>query len=422
MDRRPDILVISINYSPEPTGFAPHVAAFCEHQAASGRRVVAITGFPFAPRWRRYPEYRGRLAAEESRGGVRVLRRTHFIPRSPGSLLQRILMEGTFCLSALLAIMRHRLRARALVYVGAQPSLAMLCRGVAALTGARYGVMINDLATGAATDVGIIKAGLLSRCLHAFEYSAYRAAAGAIVLCDGFKRALVAEGYPADRVRIVRSPVDIERIRPLPGDDGEFRRRSGAAAGDFVVLFAGSMGLKQGLENVVEAAGLLRPELPRCKWLLVGEGETRAAVAARIQALQLGDAVSILPFQPEDGMSAMFASADLLLLNQLAAVKDTVIPSKLLTYMAAGRPVVAAVNRSSQGAELLEAAGGGVVIPPENPAALAAAVRMLAADPSRRAVMGRANRAFAEDNFDQRKIMRQLDDFVAVLAPPGPNA
>jgi glycosyltransferase involved in cell wall biosynthesis len=118
----------------------------------------------------------------------------------------------------------------------------------------------------------------------------------------------------------------------------------------------------------------------------------------------------------------MFASADILLLNQLSAVKDTVIPSKLLTYMSAGKPVVAAVNRSSQGAELLQAAGGGLVIPPENPGALAAAVKSLAAEPARRASMGQANRRFALDNFDQRKIVRQLEEFVATLAPAPRNA
>lgn len=421
MSQAPDIVVISINYSPEPTGFAPHVAAFCEHLAATGRPVAAITGFPFAPRWQRWPEYRGRFALKEIRSGVQVLRTSHFIPSSPGSLAQRVLMEGTFCLSALLTLLRHRLRPRLLIYVGAQPSLAMLCRLVATLTGARYGVMINDLATGAARDVGIVKSPLLGRWLHRFEHAAYRNAAGAVVLCDGFKRALVAEGYPPGRIHLVRSPVDVQSIRPVPGQGEDFRRRFGLAPDDFVVLFAGSMGLKQGLDNVVRAAARVAPEHPRCKWILVGDGETRGDVERLIQALNVGSVVHLLPFQPPGEMSAMFSSADVLLLNQLSAVKDTVIPSKLLTYMAAGKPVIAAVNASSEGAELLRAAQGGVVIPPEDPAALAAAVRNLAAEPARRLDMGRANRAFAVDHFDQDKIMRQLDEFVAALAQSAPN-
>ena len=418
MNLRTDILVISINYSPEPTGFAPHVAMFCEHLATTGLQVVAVTGFPFAPRWKRWPEYRGNFFMAEQRAGVRVLRNTHFIPRSPGSLVQRVLMEGTFCLSVLLTLVRHRLKAPILIYVGAQPSIAMLCRVVAALTRARYGLMINDLATGAARDVGIIKPGLISRCLHKFEHSAYHAAAGAVVLCDGFKRALIAEGYPAELVKIVRSPIDTQLIRPLVAEGREFRSRFGLAPEDFVVLFAGSMGLKQGLDNVVEAARLLSDELPRCKWILVGDGETRATVERQIHALNVGKCVRILPFQPNTGMSAMFASADMLLLNQLVAVKDTVIPSKLLTYMAAGKPVIAAVNAASEGAELLREAGGGVIIPPENPAALAAAVKSLETEPARRLDMGRANRDFAVRNFDQKRIMGQLDEFVAELTRP----
>jgi colanic acid biosynthesis glycosyl transferase WcaI len=416
MDRRTDVVVISINYSPEPTGFAPHVAAFCEHLAATGRQVVAVTGFPFAPRWKRWPEYRGNFSMEEQRTGVRVLRNTHFIPRSPGSLVQRVLMEGTFCLSVLLTLVRHRLRAPILIYVGAQPSIAMLCRVVAALTRARYGLMINDLATGAARDVGIIKPGLISRCLHRFEHSAYRAAAGAVVLCDGFKRALIAEGYPAERVQIVRSPVDTQLIRPLAEEGREFRSRFGLAPEDFVVLFAGSMGLKQGLINVVKAAHTLSSELHRCKWILVGDGETRPNVERLILTLGVEKIVQIIPFQPDYEMSAMFASSDILLLNQLIAVKDTVIPSKLLTYMASGKPVVAAVNSASEGADLLRSSGGGMLISPEDPAALAAAVIALEADQTRRTLMGQANRDFAVRNFDQKKIMGQLTEFVAELA------
>jgi colanic acid biosynthesis glycosyl transferase WcaI len=290
---------------------------------------------------------------------------------------------------------------------------------IAALTGARYGVMINDLATGAANDVGILKAGWVKQCLHQFEYSAYRKAAGAVVLCEGFKRALVAERYPADRIWIVRSPVDIHLIKPLTAGGGTaFRHDCGLKPTDFVVLFAGSMGLKQGLENVVEAAQILSSENKQFKWLLVGDGETRIEIGRKIEQLFLADFIKLIPFQPEANMSDMFAAADILLLNQLSAVKDTVIPSKLLTYMSAGRPVLAAVNAASQGAELLLEAGGGRVIPPENPAALALAVKAMSTEPERLLKMGRANRAFAVDNFDQNKIMKQLENFVLHISPP----
>ncbi len=407
------LLVLTINYSPEPTGFAPHVTAFCEHLARAGFRVTVLTGFPFAPQWRRWSEYKGRFLRTELQRGVRVVRHTHFIPRSPRRLIERVLMEGSFCLSACISLARHLLSADAIVYVGAQPSISMLARVAATLRRVPYGVMINDLAAGAAVNVGILKPTLFSRMLHAFEFTSYLGATRAMVLCQSFKDALGAAGYSRERIDIVRSPVDIEQVRPADVNV-EFRRRHNLSKHDFVILFAGSMGLKQGLSNVVAAAGLVAPERDM-KWVLVGEGETRADVERQIRAVGLESRVLLLPFQPENQLTAMLSSADVLLLNQLASVKDTVIPSKLLTYMAAGRPVLAAVNSHSQAAELLRESGGGIVVEPESAKALAKAAEAIQDDARSRAEMGAANRRYAVEHFDQRKIMAKLQKFVEGL-------
>lgn len=134
-------------------------------------------------------------------------------------------------------------------------------------------------------------------------------------------------------------------------------------------------------------------------------------IALAIHALQsAGGSV----FQPAESMSQMFAAgADVLLLNQLASVKDTVIPSKLLTYMAAGRPVLAAVNSSSQGAEILREANGGMLVAPEDPLALVRGVEaLMSAGPGPLAAMGARNRAYAEQQFDQRKILAEHEKLI----------
>jgi colanic acid biosynthesis glycosyl transferase WcaI len=403
-------LVLSINYSPEPSGFAPHVAAMCEHLVARGHTVTVLTGFPFAPAWARWPGYRRGFIRTEQMRGVRVVRHTHFIPRSPRRLWQRIAMEGSFCLSCALSLLRSSGKSRPdlVVYVGAQPSLAMTARWYASLIQRPYAVIINDLASGAAGDVGIVKHRWLGRLLETFEFAAYRRAAGAVVLCQAFRDALSTHGFAADRVKIVRSPVDLERIRPVPAHP-EFRTRWGVPRNAFVVLFAGSMGLKQGMTNIVEAAAILRATSPNIRWVLVGDGETKSGVLQLIERLNLQHNVRMLPFESEAKMSEMFASADVLLLNQLASVKDTVIPSKLLTYMAAGRPVIAAVSQSSQGAEILRDAGGGLIVQPEQPQALADGVSELEADSMRLEAWGKLNRHYAEANFDQTRILASLE-------------
>jgi colanic acid biosynthesis glycosyl transferase WcaI len=402
------ILILSLNYAPEPTGFAPHTTALAEHLVTAGHQVTVVTGFPFAPRWARWSEFRGELVRHETVNGVQLVRITHFIPRKPGRALQRMLMEGSFAAAAGLSILLTRIRTirryDLVIYVGAQPVIAWLARIIAAVWRVPYIVKITDLAAQAAIDVGIVGDGTLATALKRFEFSGYRRASAAIVLCDAFKTALNADGFPLDSIHIIRDSVDLKAFTAT-NDRTAFRERHQIGQDEFVVLYSGSLGLKQGLLDVVEAAKLLAAVHPDVRWVIVGEGEMRDAVAARIASAGIGNRVILLPLQPEVSLGEMFAAADLLLLSQLKSVKDTVIPSKLMMYMAAGRPTLAAVNASSQAAEMIRDCGGGGVIAAEDPHALMNAVLDLRHRPSDRDVMARRAREYAERHFDRDAIV-----------------
>jgi colanic acid biosynthesis glycosyl transferase WcaI len=182
--------------------------------------------------------------------------------------------------------------------------------------------------------------------------------------------------------------------------------------------------LKQGLENVLAAARDVKTAASDLKWVIVGEGEAKTRLERLVLEFGLADCVRLLPLQPREDMAEMFASADVLLLNQVGNVKATVVPSKLLTYMAAGKPVLAAVHARSQGAEILKHAGGGVLAPPDDAPALAAAALALRARDRRELVeLGRRNRRFAEVEFDAVRIIAHqeevLKEVVARAHRPG---
>ena len=111
----------------------------------------------------------------------------------------------------------------------------------------------------------------------------------------------------------------------------------------------------------------------------------------------------------------MYSAADVLLLSQKAAVKGAVIPSKLLTYMSAGRPLVAAVNHESETARLIDRAECGLVVPPEDPAALVAAVCALQQGSSQMTGRGANGRAYAVEHFTKLRILEEYDRFFKVL-------
>jgi colanic acid biosynthesis glycosyl transferase WcaI len=105
----------------------------------------------------------------------------------------------------------------------------------------------------------------------------------------------------------------------------------------------------------------------------------------------------------------MYSAADVLLLNQKAAVEDSVIPSKLLTYMASGRTVLAAVSERSEAARQILEAQCGLLVPAEDPKALVEAVFALRRDPARRQKLGANGRVYAEMRFTKQNVLREYD-------------
>jgi NAD(P)-dependent dehydrogenase (short-subunit alcohol dehydrogenase family) len=167
-------------------------------------------------------------------------------------------------------------------------------------------------------------------------------------------------------------------------------------------------GDKQGLINVVNAAEYSR-EVSDLAWVLVGQGEDLPALKLAIE--ERAPNVSLLPLQPVASMPQMYAAADVLLLNQIATMEDAVIPCKLLTYMAAGRPIVAAVSGNSEAARVIRHANCGVIVAAEDPEALSAAVRSLKDDPKLRSQLGANARTYAEEHFNKAGVLEAYDEF-----------
>ncbi len=404
------ILVIATNYAPETTT-AAFVTAVCEHFAAQGNEVVVLTAFPFYPEWRVREEYRGAIYRTELLNGVQVRRVKHFIPRRPSSLVQRLLHDFSFAFNAFVAGLFTG--PCDLIYCSCQPAaVAYVAYGLSKVKRAPYVVKLTDVASDLALSTGFMREGPLAELARRIERFGYRHAHAIVCLCQGFVEKMKAWGIEEERLHIISDwghTVDLPLRSPA-----SFRRANGIDE-EFVVLHSGNMGKKQGLMNVIESAELSRAD-SSLLWVLAGEGEERKHIEQEIQRRGLSN-VRLLPMQPAENLGEMYAAADLLLLNQRAAVQDAVIPSKLLTYMGAGRPVVAAVNERSEAARQIAAARCGVVVAPEQPAALLEAVRALRANRALREQFGVSGRGYAQQNFSKSKVLREYDALFESLVP-----
>jgi colanic acid biosynthesis glycosyl transferase WcaI len=156
----------------------------------------------------------------------------------------------------------------------------------------------------------------------------------------------------------------------------------------------------------------------------VGQGEERASLEEAIGRLQLKN-IKLLPLQPDDALAEMYAAADVLLIHQKAAIVESVIPSKLLTYMAAGRPMLAAVSNKSETARYIERAKCGRIIHSEDPLALVEAAVSLRADGALREKLGSNGRAYVLEHFTKDRILREYELLFSLYAneiQPGAEA
>ncbi len=400
------ILLIGINYWPEETGVAPYTTALAEHLVAAGSRVTVITGMPHYPRWRVFDGYRGRLRLIETVRGVQVYRNRHYVPARQ-SAVRRALYEATFLL--------HVVSLKGLeppdVVLGIVPSLSGGL--LAAAAGRRYhipfGLVVQDVMGQAAEQSGIRGGALVAQLTREVEGWIARKAAGIAIVAEGFRTYFEGRGVLPERI------VHIPNWSHIPSPRvprAEMRAQLGWPVWVQIVLHAGNMGLKQGLEHVVSAARLAAARRPDLRFVLMGNGSQRAVLESLAAGLPN---VTFLDPQPAERFPDVLGAADVLLVNERKSVIDMSLPSKLTAYFVAGRPVVAAVPPGGGTAREVTRSGAGIVVPPEDPAALLAALDAFAADPPLSERLGAAGPAYAADHLSAEIALKRAAKFVEGL-------
>lgn len=407
------LLIASLYYEPDSTGIAPYTTKLAEHLVAQGYDVTAITGMPHYPAWRVLDGYRGRITIREMRNGVRLLRRRQYTP-SRQSALQRALYEATFFANGLAAL---RLPPPDAV-LGIVPGIGggLLARIAAARFGVPYGLILQDLVAPAARQSGIDGGAGVASIVRAAEAWPARGAAAIGIVAEGFRPYVESLGIDPTRIRRVRNWVQTSAAT----ETRETTRERLAWPDDaFICLHAGNMGHKQGIENIIEAARIAAASDDRALFVLMGDGNQRAALEALAGRYALTN-VRFLPLQTQEAVANVLAAADVLLLNQRGSVTDMALPSKLTSYFAAGVPVVAAVAASSEAAHEVEWSSGGIVVAPDDPRALLQAVGRVAADVGLAVHLGASGRTYAASTLSEASALRGYEQLVAsVLASSG---
>lgn len=399
--------MVGINYAPEHTGIAPYTTRACEHLVRSGAEVLAVAGIPHYPHWSIPADYRFQLRTHELVGRVNVRRLRHTVPTRQ-SARKRATYEATFGAN----VLGQRLPWRPDVVLGVIPSLfgAAAAAVLARRNDAPLVLWVQDLMGPAASQSGIAGGGRIAALTSTIEKRTLRQANAVLIVSGAFRSYLRSAGVSDQDVHVIPNWT---HVKPASQDRKAVRQRLGWAEDEIVALHSGNMGLKQGLENLVEAAKLVQQPL---RIVLMGDGNQRAALevlGADVPGLQM------LPPVSADDFPDVLCAADVLLVNERASAVEMSLPSKLTSYFGAAVPVLAAVSPKGGTAEELRRSGGGRLVPPGDPAALVAALSRLAADPAARAQLGAAGAIHARKHLDRRVSLDRLESVLSKVMAAG---
>lgn len=404
------ILIYSYNYHPEPIGIAPLMTELAEGLVKRGHKVRVVTAMPNYPERRIYPGYRGKFYMTEVINGVTIQRNFVLIRPKP-SLLDRVLLDGSFVVTSFLHALKGQ---RPDVILATVPPLPVCLPAalVGWLRGCPVVLNVQDIQHEAAVHVGLLKNKTVIRAFEALEKFANRTAAKISVIADGFVENLLGKGVPPEKIELIPNWVDVNFIRPLPKENNPFRAAH-QLNGKFVVLYSGNIALTQDLRNVIKAAALLR-HIPKIVFAIVGEKQALERVEYYCQ-LEGADNVKLLPFQPREQLPEMLAAADVGLVTQKSNVIAFNLPSKIPVLLASGRPIIAAVPDTGTAAKAVQQSGGGLVVTPEDPKALASAIEGLYNNPDKAEMLGRQGRQYAIEHYSFEQALNRYETLFASL-------
>jgi glycosyltransferase involved in cell wall biosynthesis len=276
---------------------------------------------------------------------------------------------------------------------------------VARLKGVRFLFEVRDLWPAFAVAAGVLRNPLLIRLSEELEKFLYRHADRVMVNSPGFIEHVSRHG--ARWVELVPNGADPDMFNLH--QNGVHIRQQWGLGDEFVVLYAGAHGLSNDLQVVLHSASLLKDD-PRIRFVLVGDGKEKSHLIRQAQQMGLTNILFMPPVAKKE-MGEILSAADacLAILKPLDWYKTT-YPNKVFDYMAAGKPVVLAIDGVIR--EVVESHRAGIAVPPGNPQALAEAVQRLADDPQAAREMGVAGRKAVQDCYNRQQFSLRLAEII----------
>lgn len=395
------LLVVGLNYRPEPTGVAVYTAGLCEALAQKGIEIHVVTAAPYYPHWKTFANYGGLRWSRSVEAGVSIMRCPIYVPAQVNGLT-RILHYLSFLITSCFPVLWLSLRHRPDVIINVAPTLIASLPGLIAakLMGRKSLIHVQDFEVEAGFATAQMRSGsLAARLAMRFGDAVIRSHDLATSISSAMVTKLNCKRTPRNDAYELRNWADINSIFPL---QSSYYRQHWSVTTPHIVLYSGSVARKQGLETIIEAARIM-DERGDVTFIICGNGPYRSNLEKLAQTIKC---IKFYDLQPKDQLGELLSLATVHLLPQKRGAADLVLPSKLTNMLASGRPVIAGADPGTGIAE--ELAGCGLLIEPENSVALAEAIARLVDDADTRNQLGLLARARAEKVWAKDPILERF--------------
>ncbi len=395
-DRPLRIAVLCPHFAPDTAPTGDVITRIVIELAALGHELHVVTALPWYREHSIEEGWQGKMLRREVTEWGSITRVNPFPGDDKRNLVRRAMGFAGFSALAGLASLRG---GRVDAVIAMSPPLTMGLTGWGTHLVRRGPLVFNiqDVFPDAAVETGAITNPHIIAVARWLERVSYHRAAVITVLSDDLRDNVTAKVKPShrDRVHVIPNFVDTEFIRPA--DRMTALRRELGIGNEPVVLYAGNVGFSQSLEMVVDAARAF----PQATFLINGDGAARTSLEARSAGTTN---VRFSGYQPKDRVPEVLATGDIHLVPLKAGLGRVSVPSKTYSILAAGRPVLAAIDAGTEVPRMLAASNGGVAVAPDDPNAFKEALAALLADRTAASAMGAAGRAWVTGAASPRAV------------------
>ena len=374
-----------------------------------GHDITALTGMPNYPEGRFYPGYRAFPIRRDLHEGIKIVR-VPMVPKGNGNAMRMVLYYWSLALSACLLVPSFFRKRVDLVFVY-QPSpitVGLPALMLKAIEKTPVWIWVQDLWPETLVGTGMVRSAFLLKLTDRLVRLIYSKCDQVLVQSQAFVPRMVKKGVPKERIRFFPNSAQ-DLYKPIVVDPEALERN--LMPRGFRVLFAGNIGRAQDIPTILAAAEKLKQEKD-IHWVILGDGPMRSWAEERIRACGLEKTVHLLGRYPEQSMPSFFSLADVLLVTlRKDPVFAITIPSKIQSYLACGRPIVASLD--GEGSRVVNESGGGVAVPAGDVDALAEVVlKMYGMPKSDLESMGQLSRRYSQSHFERNSLLDRLDRWI----------